>query len=93
MSKGHVAMDKKKVSEVLEWPVSAKFKQIQAFLAFANFYHRFIKNFAEIAKSLIILTKKDQPWAWGQEQQHAFKVLKKAFTMAPILHMKIFPVC
>ena len=38
-------MDKEKLSGVLEWPVPAKVKQVQAFLGFANFYHRFIENF------------------------------------------------
>ena len=38
-------MDKKKLSGVLEWPVPTKVKQVQALLGFANFYHRFIKNF------------------------------------------------
>ena len=42
ISKGHVSMDKKKVSEVLKWSMSIKVKHMQAFLGFANFYCRFI---------------------------------------------------
>jgi len=33
------------------------------------------------------LTKKDCIWNWGIEQQNAFEVLKKAFTMAPVLRI------
>lgn len=62
ISKGHVAMDPKKVSGVLDWPVPAKVKHVQAFLGFANFYHRFIQDFAKIARPLTNLTKKDIPW-------------------------------
>jgi len=40
-----VQMDKEKLSGVLEWSVPTKVKQVQAFLGFANFYHRFIENF------------------------------------------------
>ncbi|KAJ3541602.1 hypothetical protein NM688_g6061 [Phlebia brevispora] len=87
ISKGHVEMDKKKVAGVLEWPVPAKVKQVQAFLGFANFYRRFIQDFAKIAKPLTTLTKKDQPWVWGEDQQNAFEALKKAFTSAPILRI------
>lgn len=87
ISKGNVAMDPKKVSGVLEWPVPAKVKQVQAFLGFANFYRRFIKDFAKLAKPLTDLTKKDQPWVWGSEQTNAFETLKKAFTTAPILRI------
>jgi len=52
-------MDKEKLSEVLEWLVLTKVKQVQAFLGFANFYHRFIENFAKILKLLSNLTKKN----------------------------------
>ena len=36
ISKGHVEMDPKKVSGVLEWPVPAKVKHVQAFLGFVK---------------------------------------------------------
>ena len=60
---------------------------MQAFLGFANFYYRFIENFAKISKPLFNLTKKDSTWTWGIEQQNAFEILKKAFTMAPVLRI------
>jgi len=87
ISENKVQMDKEKLSGVLEWPVLAKVKQIQAFLGFANFYHRFIENFAKMSKPLFNLTKKDCTWNWGIEQQNAFKALKKAFTMALVLRI------
>jgi len=68
-------MDKEKLSEVLEWLVLTKVKQVQAFLGFANFYHRFIENFAKILKLLSNLTKKNCTWNWGIEQQNTFEVL------------------
>jgi len=52
-------MDKEKLSGVLEWPVLTKVKQVQAFLGFANFYYRFIENFAKMSKPLSDLTKKN----------------------------------
>jgi len=82
-----VQMDEEKLSEVLEWPVPTKVKQVQAFLGFANFYRRFIENFAKMSKPLSDLTKKNCTWNWGVEQQNAFEVLKKAFTMAPVLRI------
>ena len=86
ISENKVQMDEEKLSGVLEWPVPTKVKQVQAFLGFANFYCRFIENFA-ISKLLSDLTKKDCIWNWGIEQQNAFEALKKAFTMAPILRI------
>jgi len=80
-------MDKEKLSGVLEWSVLTKVKQVQAFLGFANFYCRFIENFAKMSKPLSNLTKKNSIWTWGKEQQNAFEVLKKAFTIAPVLRI------
>ena len=79
--------DQEKLSGVLEWPVPTKVKQVQAFLGFANFYCRFIENFAKMLKPLSNLTKKDSTWTWGVDQQDAFEVLKKAFTTAPVLRI------
>jgi len=87
ISKNKVQIDEEKLSEVLEWPVLTKVKQVQAFLGFTNFYHRFIENFAKMSKPLFNLTKKDCTWNWGIEQQNAFEVLKKAFTIAPVLRI------
>ena len=80
-------MNEEKLSGVLEWPVPTKVKQVQVFLGFVNFYCRFIENFAKMSKPLSNLTKKDCTWNWDVEQQNAFEVLKKAFTMAPVLRI------
>ena len=87
ISHGHIKMDPTKLAGVTEWPAPTKVKQVQAFLGFANFYRRFIKDFAKHAKPLTTLTKKDQKWTWGEEQEQAFQSLKLAFTTAPILRI------
>jgi len=87
ISENKVQINEEKLSEVLEWPVLTKVKQVQAFLGFANFYHRFIKNLTKMSKPLSDLTKKDCTWNWGVEQQNTFETLKKAFTTAPVLRI------
>ena len=87
ISKNHVEMDSSKVSSVLKWPTSKKVKNVQAFLRFANFYRRFIKDFAKITKLLTYLTKKDVSWKWSNDQQQAFDLLKESFTIASILQI------
>jgi len=54
-------------------------------LGLANYYKRFIKNFAKIAAPLHILVRKEQKWKWEKEQEKAFGKLKEVFTTEPIL--------
>ena len=81
-----VKMDPKKVEGVLDWPQPTKVKELQAFLGFANFYRRFIKDFAKIASPLHALTKKDVEWIWTDDCETAFNSLKRSFTTEPVLH-------
>ena len=85
ISKGHVKMDPKKLAGVLEWPEPNKVKHVQAFLGFANFYHRFIDNYSRITKVLTKLLWKDTEWIWTMAHWDAFELLKEAFTKAPVL--------
>ncbi|MBW0542767.1 hypothetical protein O181_082482 [Austropuccinia psidii MF-1] len=40
-------MDQTKVQQILNWPPPRNLKALQSFLGFANFYHRFIKNYSK----------------------------------------------
>jgi hypothetical protein len=80
-----VCMDPGKVSAVWDWPMPTMLCDVRAFIGFLNFYRRFIKDFSSIARPLHDLTKKDVPWQWHTEQQHAFDTLKEKFCQEPIL--------
>jgi len=58
---------------------------MQKFLGLANYYKRFIKDFAKIATPLHVLVRKEQKWKWKKEQEEAFGKLKKVFTTEPVL--------
>ena len=53
-------MQKEKVEGVLNWPAPRNVKEVQKFLGLANYYRRFIKDFARIAALLHILVRKEQ---------------------------------
>jgi len=53
-----IKIEKEKVKAVLDWPVSKSVKEVQKFLELANYYKRFVKDFAKIARLLYELTKK-----------------------------------
>ena len=52
-------MEKKKIDEVLSWPEPKNIKDVRKFLDLANYYRRFIKDFAQIARPMNILIRKD----------------------------------
>jgi len=52
VSSNEISMDPKKVQVVKEWGELETKKDVQRFLGFANFYRRFIENFAKIVEPL-----------------------------------------
>ena len=70
---------------VLDWPIPKSVKDIQKFLGLANYYKQFIKDFTQIARPLHELTRKDQKWEWKVRQKKSFEMLKKQFTIKPVL--------
>ena len=63
-----------KLETMSKWPIPTKKKEVQAFLGFVNYYHRFIINYSAKAHPLIDLTK-DVAFTWGHTQQQAFDEL------------------
>jgi len=55
-----VEMQREKVEGALNWPVPRNIKEVQKFLGLANYYRRFIKDFAKIAVLLHVLVRKEQ---------------------------------
>jgi len=53
-------MQKEKVEGVLNWLALRNVKEVQKFLGLANYYRRFIKDFARIAAPLHALVRKEQ---------------------------------
>ena len=74
---GRVRIKKEKVQGVIEWLVLKSIKDVQKFLRLANYYRRFVKDFAKIARLLHEMMRKENKWNWGERQQKAFEELKK----------------
>ena len=60
MSENGVVASADKAKDVRECPTPKNAKDVRAFLGLASFYRRLVPNFAEAAKPLTILTRKDQ---------------------------------
>jgi len=75
ISHDSIKMDKAKVRAILDWPRPKNKRELQQFLGFVNFYRRFVRGFAKIAKALTKLTGKEE-WMWTVLQEEAFVGLK-----------------
>ena len=80
-----IKIEEEKVRGVLDWPTPQEVKNIQKFLRLANYYCKFIKDFAAIAGPLYNMVRKDQKWEWTEQQKKVFGELKKRFIKELVL--------
>ena len=62
-----------KLESIKEKPPPRNPKEVKQFLELVGFYCKFIPCFADIARSLAFLTKKNIPSDWTEQCQEAFQ--------------------
>ena len=77
--------DLEKLEVIRKWEPPTKVRGVCGFLGFCNYYGQFIDGYSKIAEPLTRLTRKDQPFHWTLECQHAFEQLKDTLIKAPLL--------
>jgi len=55
-----IEMEVEKVDGVLSWPQLKNMKDVRKFLGLTNYYRKFIKDFARVARLMNMLTQKDE---------------------------------
>ena len=85
VSRDGIRPDPSKIAAVATFPVPRCVRDVRSFLGLANYYHRFIHNFAFIASPLHMLTHKNVRFYWDDSCDKAFHILKSCLTSAPIL--------
>jgi len=90
ISKDGILPDPQKQEAINKYPVPTNADQIRSFLGLANYYRKFVDNFAEKAHPLTELTKKNVKFEWNAEHERSFNVLKKLLTNSPILRFPDF---
>src|SRR6202051_2261271 len=83
VGKGRVKMDPTKIAAIRDWDTPTKKKELQRFLGFCNYYHRFIKDYSLLAKPLTTLTGNIE-WQWTENEHLAFEHLIYAITSEPV---------
>ncbi|GMF25326.1 unnamed protein product [Phytophthora fragariaefolia] len=85
LGKDGVRADPEKVCAIAQWPVPVSQKDLRKWLGLANYLHKFSANYAEMARPLTNLRKKDAVWSWTSEAQQAFEAIKTSLQSTPIL--------
>lgn len=80
-----VQPDHDKVKAVKQFPVPRSTTDVRSFVGLCSYFRRFIKGFANIAKHLTNLLKKDATFLWALEQAEVFNALISRLTSAPEL--------
>ncbi|RAW21215.1 hypothetical protein PC110_g22342 [Phytophthora cactorum] len=77
--------DPAKAKAIVEWPVSKNQKYLCKWLGLANYLHKYSASYAEMARPLSNLLKKDAPWCWEFGHDGAFQAVKESLLRALIL--------
>ncbi|UYV74125.1 K02A2.6-like [Cordylochernes scorpioides] len=85
VSKEGITPDPEKIASIKDFPALKTIKNVRAFLGLCSYYRRFIKEFSKIAYPLQILTRKNQPFVWGKEQESSFLTLKEKLSSPEVL--------
>ncbi|KAL3684863.1 hypothetical protein R1sor_002885 [Riccia sorocarpa] len=80
-----ILMDPSKVEKIRKQPPPTNRKELQRVMGMANFYRRYILNYAVLAAHVNALNKENIVWNWTKECQEAFDLLKQKMSEGPIL--------
>lgn len=85
-----VLPDDSKIETMKNYPIPNNKDSVKRFVAFANYYRKFIRNFASIAAPLNKLTRKKSTFVWTTECMHSFQELKNSLISPTLLQYPDF---
>ena len=77
--------DPEKIEAITNMSVPENVSEVKSSLGMAQYVSRYIPEYATITAPLRALTKKETPWQWSDEQQHAFDKLKASLTNSHVM--------
>lgn len=82
--------DKSKYNVISNFPIPKNADDVRRFVAFCNYYRRFIPYFSELASPLNALLKKNVKFEWTDACQYAFENMKMKLLSPQILKFPDF---
>ncbi|RUS85862.1 hypothetical protein EGW08_006346 [Elysia chlorotica] len=80
-----VSVEPRKIQAIIDTKEPKTVSELRSFLGMTQFVARYIKSYATITEPLRKLTRKTQPWRWGESEQTAFKTLKQKLTETGVM--------
>ncbi|KAL3694202.1 hypothetical protein R1sor_007853 [Riccia sorocarpa] len=80
-----ILMDPGKVEKIWKQPAPTNRKELQRVMGMANFYRRYILNYAVLAAPVNALNRENVVFNWTSQCQEAFDLLKEKLSQGPIL--------
>ena len=90
LTQGGVMVDDQKIKAILEWEKPKMTKGLRLFLGLASCYHKFVRDFAKIAKPLLDLLNKLVSKIWDEHCYRSFGELKRRLTFTLVLKFQGF---
>jgi hypothetical protein len=87
ISKGGIAVDPAKVTEIVGWKIPKTVIEVRSFLGLMRYYRRFIEGFSKIMKPMTSLLEKGKEFKWTHECQESFNRLRFKLMSPPVLIM------
>ena len=73
------------IAKVMAWTRPKTAKQIKSFVALGSYFRRFIRNYAQMARPLIDLTKKGKKFIWSEACEKSFEEIKAALVGSEVM--------
>jgi hypothetical protein len=80
-----LAVDPKKVADILDWKASKDAREIKSFIGMAGYYRCFIEGFSKIARPMTALLAKKVEFKWIPACQKSFETLKDKLITSQVL--------
>jgi hypothetical protein len=89
VGKDGVRVDLKNIEAMQDWTHPKTLKIFRGFLVLTRYYHKFVKNYGNIATPLTALLKKNS-FTWTPAVAQDFQTLKMAMCTTPVLALPNF---
>lgn len=74
-----------RTQRIKDWPTPINVTEVRGFLGLCGTVRIWIKDYSQLARPLVGLTRKDSEFSWGLDQETAFQRLKILVSQAPAL--------